>query len=773
MPTHQLPIERQCTGCGACIDICEHHAITFSESENGFYVPHIDSKQCVECGLCSHICPILNPNKIIKNDASLAKIFAGWSLEEGIRNSASGGIFYQVAKEFLSVPNSWIVGAALKENSTVKHIIISDPHELHLLQNSKYQQSDTTGIYRTVKQKLKIGDRVLFSGTPCQIAALYAQDKHLHDNKNLYTMEVVCHGVPSNYLAQVAKKVYGADRIVAYRTKSKGWEKGNRTVYGIGNHAEEVSRYRKDFHFRSYLSFTWLRTACSRCPYATIHRVADITMGDFWGYPKHLLQNKMGVSVVLANNSRGEQLLKTTSALHLQPVMWRDAMRLNQNLYMPTMQGGKGATYIRYIRQLPLWLQKWIFQHGFTNKWLFGMGQVIETVCHPINNHLQKKQKKRYQEEALKMVKDSQKKVGILTTYFAANFGAMLQPYALMRVLERAGFSVSFIRYKQSAVYIAHKPFRWDIIRNKAWGMLFSLPFAIAQDNHMQSFKRRYLKVDDRFDNQIPTDFDYYVFGSDQIWNPKNTQGFDKIYFGNFQAKVGAKKIAYAASGECIEDTDENRKFLRENLCQFDAIAVRERFLQQKLVAMTGIDDIDVVLDPTLLATKDILDELPGRDVMKGKKYVLLYHVRQCVPFLNQIHKFARNHGAELLIISSTPKKDYLLYAMKHKDVVYLPSAGMEDFLGGIRGASYVFTPSFHGNAFAVIYEKPLFSMALGDGLDTRAQDLLVQLGMKERIISLLDDWNSLPATDYIPIRAKLEQLRKHSMDYLFSHLTQ
>lgn len=773
MLADNLPIEQQCMGCGACIDICKHHAIMFSESENGFYVPHIDSKQCVECGLCSHICPILNPNKIIRNDASRAKIFAGWSLEENIRYSASGGIFYQVAKQFLSTPGSWIVGAVLQENTTVKHIIISDPNQLRLLQNSKYQQSDTSGIYRAVKQKLKTGDRVLFSGTPCQVAALYAQDKHLHDNKNLYTMEVVCHGVPSNYLAQVAKKIYGADRIVAYRTKSKGWEKGNRIVYGIGNHVEEVPRYRKDFHVRAYLSLTWLRTACSKCPYATIHRVADITMGDFWGYPKYLPQNKMGVSVVLANNSRGEQLLATTSALHLQPAKWEDALKLNQNLYMPTIQGGKGATYIQNIRQLPLRLQKWILQHGFTNKWLFGIGQVIESLCHIRSNYLQRNQRMMYQKEALKIIADYPQKVGILTTYFAANFGAMLQPYALMRVLERAGFTVSLIRYKQQAVYAAHKPFRWEIIRNKAWGTLFSLPFAIVQDNRMQSFKRKYLKVNNRFDNQVPVDFDYYIFGSDQIWNPKNTQGFDKIYFGNFQTKVGAKKIAYAASGECIEDTNDNRNFLRENLYRFDAIAVRERLLQQKLVAMTGINDIDVVLDPTLLATKDILDELPGRDVMEGKKYVLFYHVRQCVPFLNQIHKFARNHGAELLIISSTPKKDYMLYAMKHKDVVYLPSAGMEEFLGGIRGASYVFTPSFHGNAFAVIYEKPLFSIALGDGLDTRAQDLLVQLGMKERIIGLLDDWDSLPATDYIPVRAKLEQLRKHSMDYLFSHLKQ
>lgn len=772
-----LPTIEHCFGCSACVDACAKKAIQLVEDANGFYVPHVQKDLCVECGQCEQKCPSLQQNDVPRNSLDEQQLYAAWSTDEDIiQHSASGGVFAQVATEFLDgKPERIVYGATLLDDSTVKHIAVEKSKDIYLLQNAKYQQSNATGIYQHVKKSLQAGKEVLFSGTPCQIAALYTFLGQKRDN-NLYTMEVICHGVPTNYLAQVALQLNHAQKIVAYRTKSQGWAKGNRTKYmGTNGEIVEMPRYRLDFHFRAYLSFHWLRTSCSTCPFAQIERVADITMGDFWGGNKRKYHNFMGLSVITINNEKGRKLIEQTKRLQLKRTTYLEALGHNQNLYMPTTQASKGANKIAAIKQMSLPCQKIILQQGFSNKWLFGMGQVIETIYNKVAQRSLRKTMKNKINTIVSQVKQKQPKVGILTTYFAANFGAMLQPYALKRVLELQGYDVEFIRYKQQAVYESHKAFSIQRIFAKgiaaAIGNLLALPFAMVQDKKMQAFKRMYLQTPDDFVDTIPQDKDYYLFGSDQIWNPINTNGFDDIYFGAFPTKEDAKKIAYAASGECIEETEENAKYLTDKLQNFDAIGVREESLKHKLQRLTHRKDMQVVVDPTLLADKTILDELPEKNVMKSEKYVFFYQLRQSVAFLPKIHAFARQKGCKLLVISSTPKKDCLTYAMKHRDVTYLPAAGMEEFLGAIRHADYVFTPSFHGNVFAIVYNRPLFSLVLKDGLNNRAHDLLVTLGMENRLVTLDGDWDNIMPTSYKEVNEKVEKIRQDSLKFLTDNM--
>lgn len=772
-----LPTIDKCFGCGACVDACPKNAIQQIEDPNGFYIPQVDNELCIKCGICEQKCPSLHQQGILRNSLSIQQIYAAWSTNENIvKHSASGGVFAQVANDFLEHPNRLVYGATLLENSTVKHISVENSKDLHLLQNSKYQQSDATGIYKHVKNALQEGKEVIFSGTPCQIAALYSFLGKEHTYNNLYTMEVICHGVPTNYLTQIAIKINNAKGIVSYRTKSKGWAKGNRTTYLDSNGKTiEMPRFRLDFHSRSYSSTHWLRKSCKSCPFAQIERVADITMGDFWGSNKLKYNNFMGLSVITVNNAKGEKLIKQTKDLHLKITTYSEVLQHNQNLYMPSTQASKGADKIVDIKRMKLFWQKFILQQGFTNKWLFGAGQVIETLYNSITQQSLRKTMKHQTETIVSKAKQKQPKVGILTTYFAANFGAMLQSYALKRVLELQGYDVEFIRYKQKAVYESHKAISFKRIFVKGFlptvGNILALPFAIVQDCKMQAFKRTYLQTSDDFVPNIPQDKDFYLFGSDQIWNPRNTNGFDDIYFGNFQTQSNAKKIAYAASGERIEETESNKRYLTTNLGNFDAIGVREEFLKQKLQKMTQRQDIQVVVDPTLLAGKTVLDELPEKNIIKEEKYVLFYQLRRSVAFLPKIHNFARKHNCKLLIVSSSPKKDCLAYSIKHKDVSYLPTAGVEEFLGAVKNAEYVFTPSFHGNVFAIIYNKPLFSMKLNDGLDNRTQDLLSALGMKNRIITIEDNWDAIPQTDYEEVNKAVESLRLASMNFLLDNM--
>lgn len=772
-----LPTIEHCFGCSACVDACAKKAIQLVEDANGFYVPHVQKDLCVECGSCEKKCPSLQQNDVPRNSLDEQQLYAAWSTDEDIiQHSASGGVFAQVATEFLDgKPERIVYGATLLDDSTVKHIAVEKSKDIYLLQNAKYQQSNAMGIYQHVKKSLQAGKEVLFSGTPCQIAALYTFLGQKRDN-NLYTMEVICHGVPTNYLAQVALQLNHAQKIVAYRTKSQGWAKGNRTKYmGTNGEIVEMPRYRLDFHFRAYLSFHWLRTSCSTCPFAQIERVADITMGDFWGGNKRKYHNFMGLSVITINNEKGRKLIEQTKRLQLKRTTYLEALGHNQNLYMPTAQASKGANKIAAIKKMSLPCQKIILQQGFSNKWLFGMGQVIETIYNKVAQRSLRKTMKNKINTIVSQVKQKQPKVGILTTYFAANFGAMLQPYALKRVLELQDYDVEFIRYKQQAVYESHKAFSIQRIFAKgiaaAIGNLLALPFAMVQDKRMQAFKRMYLQTPDDFVDTIPQDKDYYLFGSDQIWNPINTNGFDDIYFGAFPTKEDAKKIAYAASGECIEETEENAKYLTDKLQNFDAIGVREESLKHKLQRLTHRQDMQVVVDPTLLADKTILDELPEKNVMKSEKYVFFYQLRQSVAFLPKIHAFARQKGCKLLVISSTPKKNCLTYAMKHRDVTYLPAAGMEEFLGAIRHADYVFTPSFHGNVFAIVYNRPLFSLVLKDGLNNRAHDLLVTLGMENRLVTLDGDWDNIQPTSYKEVNEKVEKIRQDSLKFLTDNM--
>lgn len=368
-----LPLENECCGCGACVDACRHNAIELIESSNNFFIPFINQNKCINCGLCEKKCNILNPP--IKNKGKETKAFAAWTTDnELIKKCASGGAFGEIAKHYLTKSKNFVViGASLLRDSSVKHIEITNIKELPKLLNSKYQQSNATGIYKTVRNRLNEGKYVIFSGTPCQIAALYAfLGKQAKDINNLLTIEVICHGVPSNYLHRLSLKINNAKQIISYRTKSHGWLDANRVTYLDKENSEREIKYRtSDFLFRAYLNLNSLRERCYSCPYATINRVADITLGDFWGFNRHKINNFMGISLVLANTQKGKNVISEQNGLHLQSTDWDEFLQYNQNLFMPTnKQLYSISNNIYRIKKLPIFIQKIIFQQGFSNKFM-------------------------------------------------------------------------------------------------------------------------------------------------------------------------------------------------------------------------------------------------------------------------------------------------------------------------------------------------------------------------------------------------------------------
>lgn len=374
-----LPTIDSCTACGACIDTCAHHAIRMAEDPNGYYNINIDKDKCINCKLCEQKCHIINQDKLYRHSPLTVSPLAGWSTnQEIIKGSATGGIFAQVAYDLLSMDNNtFVYGAALQEDSTVKHIEISNKDDIWKLQNSKYQQSVTVGIFKQVKKRLISGATVLFSGVPCQIAALYAflGNKQQLTSK-LYTIEVICHGVPTNALHRLGIKYNKAKRVIAYRTKqNSGWIYGrnNRVVYETLDGSQKyMKKPIEDFLFRAYLSFSFSRKNCYTCKYSTLKRVSDLTIGDFWGFEKSddyaIYGNYMGTSVILPNSEKGSWMINQSQSLHTVSAKWEDILPMNQNLYMPTNRYlFPGYNKVATLMKLPEPVRKMVFMNGSTN----------------------------------------------------------------------------------------------------------------------------------------------------------------------------------------------------------------------------------------------------------------------------------------------------------------------------------------------------------------------------------------------------------------------
>ncbi len=319
-----------------CVNICIHKAIEMKLGDNDFYYPVIDETRCIACGLCQKRCPANDAKKPISN---VQKVIAAWNKNKSIRRkSTSGGIFSLLAK-YILLQNGYVVGVVWDKQSHAMHTIISDTKDLPRMYNSKYVQSHTNQIYSQVKKLLDKGTLVLFSGTPCQNSAL----KHFlgKDYPNLYQLDLVCHGVPSEkMLFRYLKEISNGRTIknVRFRNKNPYWNYCDVTIDFTNGEQYSVPTV-DDPYFTVFNIGYSLRKSCRQCQFTNLQRQSDLTLSDFWGFqPKSfgMRDYNKGISCILINSEKGQKLFEMIEKdIVFEERTIEEAKKGNKSLYTP------------------------------------------------------------------------------------------------------------------------------------------------------------------------------------------------------------------------------------------------------------------------------------------------------------------------------------------------------------------------------------------------------------------------------------------------------
>ena len=304
-----LAPHESCTGCTACQAVCPCRAIAMQPDSDGFLYPVVDASRCTECGRCTQTCPVLHrppPREPLAVFAAVNKD------EETRKQSSSGGVFSLLAEQFLD-DGGVVFGAGWDETLSVVHRSIETPEDLEALRGSKYVQSDLGGTFMRVRKMLDSGRRVLFSGTPCQIAGLRA---FLGSRKeNLLCVDFVCHAVPSPtvyaaYRRELERRFSSRITGVRFRDKTHGWRQFS-VVITFANGSVYSATLHQDPYLVGFLNELCNRPSCHRCPIRELRSGSDIVLGDYWGIRNRFasMDDDQGISLVLAATPEGMRLV--------------------------------------------------------------------------------------------------------------------------------------------------------------------------------------------------------------------------------------------------------------------------------------------------------------------------------------------------------------------------------------------------------------------------------------------------------------------------------
>ena len=358
--------KQDCCGCLSCVQKCPKQCISIYEDEEGFLYPKVDNSICIDCGLCEQVCPVLNQAE----ERKPIEVFAAKNTNEEIRKeSSSGGIFTLLAEQTIDY-GGVVFGVKWNEHFEAVHAYTETKEGLADFRGSKYVQSQTGDTFKQTEQFLKQGRQVLYSGTPCQIAALKLYLKKEYDN--LLTIDIICHGTPSPgvfrwYLSEelqmtaarqnnkklelsntstitsiakadiLAKEQGFKIKDIRFRDKQLGW-KNYHFVLSLANISTSIRTsisypFHENAFMRGFLRDIYLRPSCYACPAKSGKSCSDITLADYWGIQSIMpeLDDDRGVSAITINSTKGQNALHSTDA-ELYTAPYEDLCKKNPSL---------------------------------------------------------------------------------------------------------------------------------------------------------------------------------------------------------------------------------------------------------------------------------------------------------------------------------------------------------------------------------------------------------------------------------------------------------
>ncbi len=515
----QICDETLCTGCTACQNSCPCDAIVMESNHEGFYYPTIH-ESCVSCGHCQSICPM---NSFAFSNEVNPTCYAVMA-DDALRKESSSGAFFPVLAHYVLDHKGVVFGAAFDESMVLRHIAIDSLQDLFRLKGSKYLQSQLGDSYEKVKSFLNENRLVLFTGTPCQVAGL---KNFLGEtaNRNLITVDLICHGVPSqkvydNYL----KSEFPGQTVLNtnFRDKKDGWGGGYITTTTTTTTCTRSLKDSEDSYLQAFFANISLRKSCYNCQFTRLPRPGDFTMADFWGVPEEMDDGK-GTSCILVNNTHAKAIFE-----HIK----------NRFLKVKT-----------YPVTLPVTaqpqLQRSVSMHPARDDFFSAVDSM------PLKETLQK-------------TVYSPKNVGILNFHWEnVNFGAVLTSFALNRFLNTNGYYARNIDYVPDFPWIPEEP----------------------ENPEFDAFRKKYLPATHRVYSkgmlkELNNEFGAFCVGSDQVWRTsfhefiQDTFEYYFLTFANSDKKLIASAASFGTDDLGVSDAEMER--YKRLISRFDVLGIRE-----------------------------------------------------------------------------------------------------------------------------------------------------------------------------------------------------
>ncbi len=698
--------KKGCVGCSACMNVCPKKAISIVTSDRGFLRPVVDRVLCIDCNKCVAGCPALN-DSTAKGNMRQPKSYAFVAEDRILAKSSSGGIFY-VLSDWMIRKGGCVCGTLYDDNLNVVYKLTNNRKTISRMHGSKYVVSDMGTVYQDIKNCLKSGRMVLFFGIPCHTNAL---KRYIGDNENLYTVDLICSGLPSRTVfQQYIKEESGVKEVTDVLFRRKGMPYGT-LVIRFDDGTSKVN-YNDEF-IAGFNRSLYKSDCCAKCDFAAAPRQADLTIGDLWESEKmfHDFDSKKGVSVAIVNNSKGRLLQSVLSkhAAFMKEVPFDFVKRFNR--LNPTREKHLAQDRFYYMLERGHSVKKSV---KYCLKWKYD--------------------------------------VGITGLWRAPNFGGNLTYYALFHVIEDLGLEPAMIE-----------------ARNKDGGIVPMSPKRLMNRYHMYSI----IPWAHNKDEQMEVNHRVYTLlvGSDQVWNNRLFPGHpDTVlsYSLDFAASW-RNTVAYASSfgRSTFTPSDDVEEAQVEAIRKIRHVSVREKS-GVDICKGFGVEATHV-LDPMMLCDLKHYRTLLNLATITVPEHYGLCFVRHAgehldpnrlgnyvdLPFMN-----VAGPGIDL----NTAQTDYPL---TNVDTV-------ENWVKTIYNSDYVLTDSFHGAALSIVFGKQFIvvygAMTEDSGLD-RFKSLLGLFGLEDR---MYQDTNEAIANhaysrriDYEKVHAKLNELREFSLEWL------